>query len=124
MRILSPWFVARWLGRMINVHPSLLPAYKGLNTHARALSDGAKIHGCSTHFVTPDMDAGPIIMQAAVPVADADTPTSLADRILRAEHRIYPRALRLVADGRMRFQGDRVTGGPAIEDLATLVSPP
>ena len=108
MRLLTPWFVARWAGRMINIHPALLPSYKGLDTHARALADGVKIHGCTVHFVVPAVDAGPIIMQAAVPVLDEDTPGTLAARVLEQEHRIYPAALDLVASKQATLVGDRV----------------
>jgi phosphoribosylglycinamide formyltransferase-1 len=93
MRILSAGFVARYLGKLINIHPSLLPTYGGLNTHARALHDGVKIHGCTVHFVTPDLDHGPIIIQAAVPVLRDDTEQTLAARVLREEHRIYAQAI-------------------------------
>ena len=99
MRLLSPWFVGQWAGHMINIHPALLPAYKGLNTHARALADGANVHGCTVHYVVPEMDAGPVIMQAAVPVLSGDTADTLAARVLVEEHRIYPMALALVARG-------------------------
>jgi phosphoribosylglycinamide formyltransferase-1 len=94
MRILTPEFVERYAGKMINIHPSLLPAYTGINTHARALQDGVKIHGCSVHFVTPALDAGPIIIQAAVPVLYNDTVDTLAARVLHEEHRILPQAIR------------------------------
>ena len=97
MRVLSADFVKGWAGRMINIHPSLLPAYKGLHTHERALADGAKIHGCTVHWVTADLDAGPIILQAQVPVLPGDTPESLSARVLKEEHRIYPQALALLA---------------------------
>ena len=93
MRLLSPWFCTEWVGRMINVHPALLPSYKGLNTHARALADGAKIHGCTIHHVTAEMDVGPIIAQAAVPVLPNDTAASLGARVLAQEHGLYPVAL-------------------------------
>lgn len=93
MRILSTGFVTRYHGRLINIHPSLLPAYSGLNTHARALHDGVKIHGCTVHFVTPDLDHGPIIIQAAVPVLHGDTEQKLSARVLNEEHRIYPQAI-------------------------------
>lgn len=96
MRVLTPSFVTRWQGRMINIHPSLLPLYKGLDTHARALADGAREHGATVHWVVPDLDAGPIIAQARVPVLEGDTAESLAARVLREEHRIYPEALRTV----------------------------
>jgi len=97
MRILGEDFVTHWQGRMINIHPSLLPAYKGLHTHERALEDGAKEHGCTVHFVTPGLDEGPSILQARVPVLADDTPDTLAARVLVEEHRIYPEALRLLA---------------------------
>ena len=99
MRILSAQFVARYKGKLINIHPSLLPAYAGLDTHARALQDGVKIHGCTVHFVTDDLDYGPIIMQAAVPVLMDDTAATLAARVLQQEHRIYPQAVRLICEG-------------------------
>lgn len=100
MRMLTPWLVTRWKGRMLNIHPALLPAFKGLNTHERALSAGVKIHGATVHFVVPEVDSGPIIAQAAVPVLDGDTPDTLAARVLAVEIRIYPMALALVASGR------------------------
>jgi phosphoribosylglycinamide formyltransferase-1 len=107
MRLLTPWFVGRWHNRLINIHPALLPAFKGLDTHEQALASGVKIHGASVHFVVPEMDSGPIIAQGAVGVLDADTPASLAARVLAVEHRIYPLALRLVAEGRIRVEGNR-----------------
>lgn len=99
MRVLTPWFVGQWDGRMLNIHPALLPLYKGLHTHERALTDGAKEHGATVHFVVPEMDSGPIVLQGSVPVIDGDTPDTLAARVLEVEHRIYPEALRLVASG-------------------------
>lgn len=99
MRILGEDFVARWQGRMINIHPSLLPAYKGLNTHERALGDGVGEHGCTVHFVTPGLDEGAAILQARVPVLADDTPDTLSARVLVEEHRIYPEALRMLAVG-------------------------
>lgn len=99
MRILGEDFTRRWAGRMINIHPSLLPLYKGLHTHERALADGATTHGCTVHFVTPGLDAGAPILQAEVPVLPGDTPETLAARVLVEEHRIYPEALRLLASG-------------------------
>lgn len=97
MRILTPWLVEQWPHRMINVHPALLPAYKGLDTHARALADGATVHGATVHFVVPELDSGPIILQEEVPVLADDTAETLARRVLEAEHRIYPAALRMIA---------------------------
>lgn len=110
MRVLTPWFVAKWSGRMINIHPALLPSYRGLHTHERALADGVKIHGCTVHFVVPEMDEGPIIDQASVRVLDGDTAETLGARVLEQEHRIYTRALRLVAAGGLRVEGNRVFG--------------
>jgi phosphoribosylglycinamide formyltransferase 1 len=107
MRILGARFVEKWLGRMINIHPALLPAFKGLDTHARALRAGIRIHGCTVHFVTLDMDDGPIIAQAAVPVMVGDNEDTLAARVLKAEHRLYPLALGLVAEGKARMEGGR-----------------
>jgi phosphoribosylglycinamide formyltransferase-1 len=104
MRLLTPWFVSQWDGRMLNIHPALLPSYKGLHTHERALADGVKIHGATVHFVVPEMDSGPIIMQGAVAVLDDDTPDTLARRVLSVEHRIYPDALRLVASNATRIE--------------------
>ena len=100
MRLLATSFVERWRGRMINIHPSLLPAFKGLNTHARALDAGAKTHGCTVHYVAPELDSGPVILQAEVPVLPGDDEATLAARVLKEEHRLYPAALRLVAEGR------------------------
>jgi phosphoribosylglycinamide formyltransferase-1 len=97
MRILSAPFVTRWRGRIINIHPSLLPAFRGLNTHARALAAGARVHGCTVHFVEPELDSGPIIVQASVEVRDDDTPEALGARVLAQEHVLYPAALALVA---------------------------
>jgi len=104
MRILGARFVEKWLGRMVNIHPALLPAFKGLDTHARALRAGVRIHGCSVHFVTLDMDDGPIIAQAAVPVMVGDNEDTLAARVLKAEHRLYSLALGLVAEGKARME--------------------
>jgi phosphoribosylglycinamide formyltransferase-1 len=121
LRLFTPWFIERWRGRMLNVHPALLPSYKGLRTHERALADGVKIHGCTVHFVVPEMDEGPIVAQAAVPVLDADTPETLAARVLEQEHVIYPMALRLVASGAVRVEGNRVLGALAQQSDALIV---
>jgi phosphoribosylglycinamide formyltransferase-1 len=107
MRLLTPWFVRQWEGRLLNIHPALLPALKGLDTHARALAAGAQEHGATVHFVVPEMDAGPTIVQDAVPVLAEDTEASLAARVLEVEHRIYPQALRLVAEGRVRIENGK-----------------
>jgi phosphoribosylglycinamide formyltransferase-1 len=108
MRVLGRDFIQHYAGRMINVHPSLLPAFPGLNTHARALAAGARQHGVTVHFVTPEVDAGPIIAQAAVPVLPDDTPESLAERVLHEEHRLYPLAIQWFLTGRLTRQGNRV----------------
>lgn len=114
MRLLDARIIEAWRDRMINIHPSLLPSFRGLDTHERALEAGVKLAGCSVHFVRPDVDTGPIIAQAAVPVLPADTPDVLAARILEQEHLIYPMALRLVAEGRVRVEGDRaIVDAPA-----------
>jgi phosphoribosylglycinamide formyltransferase-1 len=103
MRLLSPRFVESWRGRMINIHPSLLPAYKGLHTHKRAIEAGEKFHGCTVHFVTPELDDGPTILQAKVPVLPGDAEDALAARVLEQEHKIYQQALRLVAEGKAKL---------------------
>jgi phosphoribosylglycinamide formyltransferase 1 len=108
MRLLTPAFANAWEGRVLNIHPSLLPSFKGLHTHARALQAGVRIHGCSVHFVTHEVDAGPIIAQAAVPVAAEDTAETLGARVLNAEHKLYPLALALVASGKARLENGRV----------------
>ena len=108
MRIMTPGLVDSWRDRMINIHPSLLPSYKGLHTHERALSDGVRIHGCTVHFVRHDVDTGPIIAQAAVAVLPEDSPASLAARVLDAEHRLYPEALALVASQSVRVEGEQL----------------
>jgi phosphoribosylglycinamide formyltransferase-1 len=102
MRLLTPWFVTRWSGRMLNIHPALLPQFKGLDTHRRALAAGVKRHGATVHFVVSELDAGPIVAQDWVPVLEGDTEETLAARVLEAEHRIYPQALRALAEGRAR----------------------
>lgn len=118
MRILTHYLVNAWSGRMINIHPALLPSFKGLATHERALDEGVKLHGATVHFVSAEMDDGPIIVQGAVPVLDHDTPDSLAARVLEVEHQIYPKALELVATGRTKVTGARVlTGGESQSDL-------
>ena len=102
MRLLTPWFVNRWSGRMLNIHPSLLPQFKGLDTHRRALAAGVKRHGATVHFVVAEMDAGPIVLQDSVAVQDDDTEETLAARVLELEHQIYPQALRAAAQGRSK----------------------
>jgi phosphoribosylglycinamide formyltransferase-1 len=108
MRMLTTPFVDHWRGRMLNIHPSLLPDFKGLDTHARALAAGVSEHGCTVHFVAPELDSGPIILQAQVPVLDGDDEKSLAARVLAEEHRIYPEALKLLAEDKLKIEGDRV----------------
>jgi phosphoribosylglycinamide formyltransferase-1 len=108
MRVLTPWFVERWEGRMINIHPSLLPLFRGTHTHERALAEGVLVHGCTVHFVVPELEAGPIVAQAAVPVVPGETAESLAARVLEQEHRIYPEALRMICAGKARLEAGRV----------------
>ena len=107
MRVLTPRFVQSWEGRLINIHPALLPAFRGLDTHRRAIEAGVRIHGCTVHFVTAETDAGPVIAQAAVPVLTGDSESDLAARVLKAEHELYPLALRLVAEGKVTMEGGR-----------------
>ncbi len=123
MRLLTPWLVDAWRDRMINVHPSLLPAFKGLHTHERALETGVRLHGCTVHFVRAEMDEGPIILQAAVAVEAGDTPDTLAARVLTQEHVIYPKGLELLAAGRLSVEGERVTIAGATGALPPLVAP-
>lgn len=121
MRILTPWFVERWQGRLINIHPSLLPSFPGTDTHARALDAGVRLHGCTVHFVEPEVDAGPIIAQAEVPVLPGDTPDSLSERVLVQEHLLYPRALALVASGMVKMEnGCAATAFQANSTLGAL----
>jgi phosphoribosylglycinamide formyltransferase-1 len=124
MRLFAPSFVRAWEGRLINIHPALLPAYRGLHAHERALADGVKIHGCTVHFVVPAMDEGPIIAQAAVAVLDSDTPQTLARRVLEQEHVIYPAALAAVASGRIRVIGNRVLSDLGAPEPDPLVVAP
>lgn len=125
MRVLTPGFVGRWEGRLVNVHPSLLPAFPGLDTHARALAAGAKLHGCTVHLVSAGVDEGPILAQAAVPMLDADTAETLAARVLEQEHLLYPAALAWLASGRVRVEGGRarVSGAGAPRPGAALANP-
>jgi phosphoribosylglycinamide formyltransferase-1 len=121
MRILTGAFVTQWADRILNIHPALLPAFKGLDTHKRALESGATTHGATVHFVVADMDAGPIIAQGSVPVEPGDTEATLAARVLKVEHRIYPQALKLVAEGRVRVKNGRclIDGAPAVHGSAS-----
>jgi phosphoribosylglycinamide formyltransferase-1 len=125
MRILTAAFVRAYEGRLLNIHPSLLPAFPGLDTHRRALQAGVRIHGCTVHFVTVDLDHGPIIIQAAVPVLPDDTEAALAARVLKEEHRIYPQAVRWFCEGRLGLTPDgRVSIAHAPAPMHTLISPP
>jgi len=121
MRILSPAFIDRFEGRLLNIHPSLLPMFPGLKTHERALAEGVKVHGCTVHFVTADLDHGPIVIQAAVPVRADDSPDTLAARVLAQEHRIYPQAIRWFAEGRLEIRHGRVNlkGDPTSQSVLT-----
>ncbi len=127
MRLLTPGFVARWRDRLVNIHPSLLPAFPGLDTHARALAAGVRFAGCTVHFVRAEMDSGPIIVQAAVPVLEGDDADSLAVRVLAVEHKAYPLALKLIGEGRVRVHGGRVeiasAGAPASVPPPSLLNP-
>ncbi|MBS7703978.1 phosphoribosylglycinamide formyltransferase [Chelatococcus asaccharovorans] len=124
LRVLTPWFVNRWAGRLINIHPSLLPAFRGLDTHARALAANVRLHGCTVHFVTPELDDGPVLAQAAVPIVEGDTPETLAARVLVQEHVIYPAALARVASGQAKLVDGRVViAGDTTPADAVLVVP-
>jgi phosphoribosylglycinamide formyltransferase 1 len=125
MRLLTSGFVDRWHNRLINIHPSLLPSFKGLDTHARAIEAGVRFTGCTVHYVRPTMDEGPIILQAVVPILEGDDDHALADRVLIAEHRCYPAALKLIAEGRAKVEGERVTiSGAPITAPEPLLNPP
>jgi phosphoribosylglycinamide formyltransferase-1 len=124
MRVLTPWFIARWPGRLLNIHPSLLPSFRGLHTHERALAEGVRLHGATVHFVVPELDAGPIVAQGAVPVQPDDTPDTLASRVLTVEHRLYPAALAMVADGRASLvDGKVVLASAGSTGTAMLLAP-
>ncbi len=121
MRLLTPWFVTQWQGRMLNIHPALLPDFKGLDTHRRALEAGAKVHGATVHFVVPEMDSGPVIVQGAVKVRADDSEETLSKRVLAVEHRIYPQALKLLAENRIRVLGGRcLIDGKPVPNAASL----
>lgn len=124
MRMLTGGFVDRWRDRQLNIHPSLLPAFPGLDTHQRALNEGVKVHGCTVHFVRLEMDTGPIVAQAAVPVIAGDTEETLAARVLAAEHTLYPHALRLVASGTVSVVNEAIVSSRAEKVTAALFSPP
>jgi len=124
MRVLGPAFVARYAGRLLNIHPSLLPAYPGLHTHRRALADGVRVHGCTVHFVTPDVDVGPVVVQGVVPVLPDDDETRLAARVLEVEHRVLPAAVRWFCAGEMSLVEGRVAFRTPPAIAGTLISPP
>ena len=123
MRILTDGFVERYAGRMFNIHPSLLPAFKGLHTHRRVLEEGVRVHGCTVHFVTPELDHGPVIIQAVVPVLDGDDEQTLAARVLEQEHQIYPMAVRWFAEERLQLIDGRVVFDTRQEEASVLISP-
>jgi phosphoribosylglycinamide formyltransferase 1 len=123
MRLFTAEFVQRWYGRMLNIHPSLLPSFPGLDPHGQALNAGVKISGATVHFVIPETDAGPIVMQGAVAVRDDDTAETLSARILEVEHRIYPEALRLLASGRLALEGERCSTAGNTGRVEALISP-
>jgi phosphoribosylglycinamide formyltransferase-1 len=123
MRLLTENFARKWRDRLINIHPSLLPAFTGLNTHARMIQAGVRFAGCTVHFVRPEMDSGPIIVQAAVPVRQDDTPETLTERTLAVEHRIYPMAVRLIAEGRVRVVNEVVNIDGVAAPEAVLLNP-
>jgi len=124
MRVLTDTFVARYEGRLLNIHPSLLPAYPGLHTHRRALADGVKVHGCTVHFVTPAVDVGPIVVQAAVPVLPGDDEATLAARVLEQEHRVLPAAVRWFCAGRLVLDAGHVSVQDAVATVGALLCPP
>jgi phosphoribosylglycinamide formyltransferase-1 len=123
MRLFTAEFVQRWYGKMLNIHPSLLPSFPGLDPHGQAINAGVKISGATVHFVIPETDSGPIVMQGAVVVRDDDTAETLSARILEVEHRIYPEALRLLASGRLRLEGELCRTAGSTGDGEALISP-
>lgn len=123
MRILTEGFVRHYEGRLLNIHPSLLPSFPGLHTHQAALDEGVRIHGCTVHFVTPALDHGPVVLQAAVPVLDGDDEDTLSARVLAQEHRIYPQAVRWFAEGRLRLEGGKVRIDAPLDGAGALISP-
>lgn len=123
MRLVTPWFVEQWRDRLINIHPSLLPAFPGLDTHKKAIAEGVKFAGCTVHFVRAEMDHGPIILQAAVPVQPDDTEETLAARVLEAEHKLYPQAVRLIAENRVNVIDEKVWIVDSAAPSETVISP-
>lgn len=124
MRLLTPEFVNDWRGRLINIHPSLLPAFKGLHVHERMIDAGVKLAGCTVHFVSAEVDSGPIIGQAAIPVLPSDTPDTLAERILEEEHKLYPACIKLLAEGKARLSGGAVPYDSTVTATGALHNPP
>jgi phosphoribosylglycinamide formyltransferase-1 len=120
MRLLTPWFVEKWAGKILNIHPSLLPLFKGLHPHRQALDAGVRIHGCTIHIVTPEMDAGPIVAQAAVPVLHNDTAMTLEERVLKVEHQLYPAALALMASGKLKMVDQRLALTEGVQEITSL----
>lgn len=123
MRILTEGFVSHYEGRLLNIHPSLLPAFPGLHTHQKAIDEGVRVHGCTVHFVTPALDHGPVVIQAVVPVLDEDSEDTLAARVLAQEHKVYPQAVRWFAEGRLRLEGKRVRLSTPVDGSTALISP-
>jgi len=123
MRILTEGFVSHYEGRLLNIHPSLLPAFPGLHTHQKAIDEGVRVHGCTVHFVTPALDHGPVVIQAVVPVLDEDSEDTLAARVLAQEHKVYPQAVRWFAEGRLRLEGKRVRLSTPLDGSTALISP-
>lgn len=123
MRLLTDGFVQKWKDRVINIHPALLPSFKGLHTHDRAIEAGVKFHGCTVHYVRPAMDEGPIIVQAAVPVLPNDTPDELQARVLKEEHKIYPLALKLIAERKVRVSGEKVLYTGVDNLMESMINP-
>jgi phosphoribosylglycinamide formyltransferase-1 len=123
MRLLTDSFVNRWLDKLINIHPSILPSFKGLHTHERAIKAGVRFSGCTVHFVRPEMDDGPIIVQAAVPIHQEDTPDALAGRVLIEEHKIYPLAVKLIAEGRVSVENGAVKIKNAVNPDSAIINP-
>ncbi len=123
MRLLTPFFCEKWRDRLVNIHPTLLPAFPGIHVHEKVIEYGAKFSGCTIHFVRPEMDHGPIIVQAAVPVLQDDTPDTLAARVLESEHKMYPLAVRLIAEGRVNVHNEKVFIANANEQKTSLLNP-
>lgn len=123
MRLVTKEFVEHWHNRMINIHPALLPLFPGLDTHQRALDEGCKLHGCTVHYIRHEMDSGPIVGQAAVPVLSGDTESSLAARVLTAEHKLYPECLRLIAEGKVTIQGNELTSPVSFPEVGMICNP-